>query len=117
MYDEILALYSGEALRQVQEYLAGRRTSFSVPAELTGTDFQLKVWRAMMTIPYGKTRTYKQLAAQIGHPHAYRAVGTACGKNKWPILVPCHRVVASNGLGGFALGLKTKKALLKLEAA
>jgi len=115
MFDDILQLYDGETLKQIQEYLAGRRTGFSVTMPLVGTDFQIKVWQALMTIPYGQTRTYQQIAAQIGHPKACRAVGAACGKNKWPIIVPCHRVVASHGLGGFAFGLPTKQALLELE--
>ena len=117
MFDDILRRYDGESLKQVQEYLAGKRTKFSVAMPLTGTDFQLKVSGAMLKIPYGQTRTYKQLAAQIGHPKAYRAVGNACGRNQWPIVVPCHRVVAENGLGGYAFGLDAKKALLKIEQA
>ena len=116
MFSDILALYSGQARQQVDEYLNGDRTNFSVQMPLSGTDFQVKAWQAMMAIPYGQTRTYKQIADQIGHPKAVRAVGAACGKNKWPIIVPCHRIVGANGLGGFAFGLEAKKALLELES-
>ncbi len=82
-----------------------------------GTEFQRRVWRALLDIPHGETRTYKQIAEQIGRPRAARAVGQAVGANPLPIVVPCHRVVAQNGLGGFGGGLAMKKRLLRLEGA
>ncbi|MGD0115311.1 MAG: methylated-DNA--[protein]-cysteine S-methyltransferase [Dehalococcoidia bacterium] len=82
-----------------------------------GTEFQRRVWRALLDIPRGETRTYKQVAEQIGRPGAARAVGQAVGANPMPIVVPCHRVVAQNGLGGFGGGLPLKKRLLRLEAS
>jgi O-6-methylguanine DNA methyltransferase len=82
-----------------------------------GTEFQRRVWRALLDIPRGETRTYKQIAEQIGRPRASRAVGQAVGANPLPIVVPCHRVVARNGLGGFGGGLPMKKRLLRLEGA
>lgn len=103
--------------KQVDEYLAGKRKVFAVKVELVGTEFQKAVWREMMKIPYGETRSYQNIARAIGKPKAARAVGTACGKNAWPIIVPCHRVVAKNGLGGFSLGLYIKEYLLSLENA
>ena len=85
--------------------------------KMEGTPFQKKVWKAIATIPYGETRSYKWIAQKIGHPKAVRAVGQACGANPFPFIIPCHRVVASNGkIGGFSLGLKLKRRLLKLEA-
>jgi O-6-methylguanine DNA methyltransferase len=102
--------------QQIDEYLAGQRREFTVDVELSGTDFQKSVWRAMMQIPYGQTRSYQEIAQIIGRPKAVRAVGTACGKNQFPIIVPCHRVVAKHGLGGFSLGLDIKRKLLKLES-
>ncbi|MCL2629694.1 MAG: MGMT family protein [Alphaproteobacteria bacterium] len=84
--------------------------------ELKGTDFQKKVWAELMKIPRGTTISYAELARRIGHPKAVRAVGTAVGKNPYPIKIPCHRVIASNGtIGGFALGLDMKRKLLKDE--
>jgi methylated-DNA-[protein]-cysteine S-methyltransferase len=82
-----------------------------------GTEFQRRVWRALLDIPRGETRTYKQVAEQIGRPGAARAVGQAVGANPMPIVVPCHRVIAQNGLGGFGGGLPLKKRLLRLEGA
>ncbi|MGA2285756.1 MAG: methylated-DNA--[protein]-cysteine S-methyltransferase [Dehalococcoidia bacterium] len=82
-----------------------------------GTEFQRRVWRALLDIPRGETRTYKQVAEQIGRPGAARAVGQAVGANPMPVVVPCHRVVAQDGLGGFGGGLPLKKRLLRLEAA
>ena len=99
-----------------EDYFAGRKAKYKGPLGLTGTEFQKKVWQHLRKIPYGQTRSYAQVAEAIGHPGASRAVGTACGKNPLLIIVPCHRVVASGGgLGGFALGLKVKKDLLKWE--
>lgn len=87
-----------------------------IPFVLHGTDFQMKVWLAMMKIPFGKTRSYKEVAKAIGRPNAFRAVGSACGKNPMGMLIPCHRVLASDGsLGGFGWGLKRKQQMLDWE--
>ena len=102
--------------KQLEQYFAGKRTSFDVALDLVGTEFQVKAWRALCRIPFGKTITYGQQASNIKKPKAFRAVGSANGKNPIPIIVPCHRVVASDGsLGGYSLGLKMKKQLLALE--
>jgi methylated-DNA-[protein]-cysteine S-methyltransferase len=102
--------------RQLEEYFAGRRQAFTVKLGFLGTDFQQRVWNALLTIPYGETRSYAQLAAQIGLPRAVRAVGAANGRNPISIIVPCHRVVGSTGkLTGFAGGLEAKAYLLALE--
>ena len=107
-----------QAERELEEYFAGRRTAFSVPLSMHGTPFQTEVWAALRTIPYGETRSYALLAAQIGRPRACRAVGMANHVNPLPILVPCHRVVGADGrLTGYAGGLDVKKYLLKLEGA
>lgn len=108
--------YSGEQLKQVEEYLTGERREFCVDTNQDGTEFQKAVWGEMTKIPYGETRSYKEIAVAIGKPMAVRAVGAACGKNKLPIIVPCHRVVGSNGLGGFAFDVELKCRLLNLEA-
>ncbi|MFM2484198.1 methylated-DNA--[protein]-cysteine S-methyltransferase [Celerinatantimonas yamalensis] len=101
---------------QLNEYLAGKRTRFTLPVVMTGTPFQRSVWQALMTIPFGETRTYQQLANAIGHPRAVRAVGAANGRNPISIIVPCHRVIGSNGkLTGYAGGVERKAALLQLE--
>jgi methylated-DNA-[protein]-cysteine S-methyltransferase len=106
-----------EAERQLREYFAGQRTEFSLPLDFAGTDFQRRVWQALLTIPYGQTRTYAQIARQIGSPTAVRAVGAANGRNPVSIVAPCHRVVGSTGeLRGFAGGLKNKAWLLELES-
>ena len=105
-----------ETKKQLGQYFAGKRTSFDVALDLVGTEFQVKAWRALCRIPFGKTISYGQQAANIEKPKAFRAVGSANGKNPIPIIVPCHRVVASDGsLGGYSLGLKMKKQLLALE--
>lgn len=102
--------------KQLEQYFAGKRTSFDVALDLVGTEFQVQAWRALCRIPFGKTISYGQQAKNIKNPKAFRAVGSANGCNPIPIIVPCHRVVASNGsLGGYALGLKMKKQLLALE--
>ena len=102
--------------KQLEQYFAGKRTSFDVALDLVGTEFQVKAWRALCRIPFGKTISYGQQASNIKKPKAFRAVGSANGKNPIPIIVPCHRVVASDGsLGGYSLGLKMKKQLLALE--
>ena len=105
-----------EAERQLAQYFAGERTEFSLPLDFAGTDFQRRVWQALLTIPYGETRTYAEIAQQIGSPAAVRAVGAANGRNPISIIAPCHRVIGSSGeLRGFAGGLETKAWLLGLE--
>lgn len=105
-----------EVERQLEEYFAGQRTEFALPLDFSGTEFQQCVWRALLTIPYGETRTYAQIARQIGRPAAVRAVGAANGRNPISIIAPCHRVIGSSGeLRGFAGGLETKAWLLGLE--
>ena len=107
-----------KAERQLKEYFAGRRKRFSLKLDLRGTPFQNKVWRALLKIPFGETRTYGEIARQLGHPSAARAVGAANGKNPISIIAPCHRLIGSNGkLHGYAGGLKTKADLLKHEDA
>ena len=102
--------------RQLQDYLSGKRKSFSVKLDFDGTDFQKQVWAALRTIPFGETRSYGQIAKQIKNPKAVRAVGAAIGKNPISIITPCHRVIGSTGkLTGFAGGLETKARLLALE--
>ena len=102
--------------KQLEEYFSGKRRKFTLPLDLQGTAFDQKVWKATQKIPYGQVRTYKDIAKMIGKPQASRAVGNALGRNPIPILVPCHRVIASNGtLGGYSIGLKIKKSLLNLE--
>lgn len=102
--------------KQLAEYFAGKRTTFDVPLDLMGTEFQLKAWRALCRIPYGTTISYGQQAKNISKPKAFRAVGSANGKNPIPIIVPCHRVLAGDGsLGGYACGLKMKIQLLNIE--
>lgn len=105
-----------EAERQLNEYFAGKRKSFTVKLDYRGTPFQKKVWDALLGIPFGETRTYGELARQIGNPAAMRAVGAANGKNPIAIIGPCHRVIGSTGkLTGFAGGLEAKALLLRLE--
>jgi methylated-DNA-[protein]-cysteine S-methyltransferase len=106
-----------ETGQQLSEYFAGERTEFAVRLDPAGTDFQKRVWAALLTVPYGETRSYGEIARQIGSPAAVRAVGAANGRNPISILVPCHRIVGSNGkLTGFAGGLDVKAQLLALEA-
>jgi methylated-DNA-[protein]-cysteine S-methyltransferase len=106
-----------EAARQLAEYFARTRRAFELPLGLRGTPFQLRVWNALLGIPYGETRTYSQLALQLGQPGAARAVGAANGANPVSIIVPCHRVIAAGGgLGGYGGGLDRKKFLLDLES-
>ena len=105
-----------ETERQLDEYFSGKRKAFSIALDLRGTRFQKDVWEALLAIPYGETRSYGQLAKQLGNPKATRAVGAANGRNPVSIIVPCHRVVGSSGeLTGFAGGLETKAQLLTLE--
>jgi len=106
----------GEAIRQLREYFQGRRKEFDLPLAPEGTVFQRRVWRSLQEIPYGKTWSYGELARRIGNPKASRAVGAANGANPLPIVIPCHRVIGSDGtLTGFGGGLPTKQALLSLE--
>jgi methylated-DNA-[protein]-cysteine S-methyltransferase len=101
---------------QLQEYFSGKRTEFDLPITFTGTNFQEQAWRALLTIPYGETRSYSEQAEIIGNPKAVRAVGGANGRNPIGIVVPCHRVIGKSGkLTGFAGGLDKKQFLLDLE--
>jgi len=105
-------------LHELNEYFAGGRREFSFPLDLRGTEFQLACWRALLAIPYGETRSYRDIAQAIGHPHAYRAVGMSNNRNPVAIVVPCHRVIASSGsLCGYGGGLDIKRKLLELEQA
>jgi methylated-DNA-[protein]-cysteine S-methyltransferase len=105
-------------LRELDDYFAGERREFSFPLDLRGTAFQLACWHALLEIPYGETRSYRDIAQAIGHPHAYRAVGMSNNRNPVAIVVPCHRVIASNGtLCGYGGGLDIKCKLLDLEQA
>lgn len=114
-HDEHPVLLATE--RQLTEYFAGERRLFEVPLDFVGTEFQKKVWQALVAIPFGETRSYSQIAREIGHPLAVRAVGAANGRNPVSIIAPCHRVIGANGkLTGFAGGLEIKAFLLALEA-
>ena len=105
-----------QAITQLEEYFDGKRQAFDLPISLSGTDFQKKVWKALCEIPYGKTQSYIEIAAKIGNPKAYRAVGTANNKNPIVIVIPCHRVIGKNGdLTGYAGGIDKKLLLIKLE--
>jgi methylated-DNA-[protein]-cysteine S-methyltransferase len=102
--------------RQLGEYFAGTRKAFTVDLDMVGTEFQKKVWEALLAIPFGETRTYADIARQIGSPNAFRAVGAANGRNPVSIVAPCHRAIGSDGsLTGFAGGLSAKQYLLTLE--
>ena len=104
-----------EAKAQLEEYLGGRRRTFDFPYGQRGTPFQESVWGALSDIGYGETLTYGEIAERIGHPRACRAVGTACGRNSLPIVVPCHRAVSSSGIGGFSCGIGVKRKLMEIE--
>lgn len=105
-----------DAVEQLEAYFAGHLTEFELHLDLVGTAFQRKVWAALLTIPYGETRSYGEIARQIGSPGAFRAVGLANGHNPVGIIVPCHRVIGSNGsLTGYGGGLDRKRALLEFE--
>ena len=109
---EILA----ETRKQLTQYFAGDRKQFDIPLDLRGTPFQVKAWKTLTRIPFGKTISYAEQAKAMRNGKAFRAVGSANGKNPIPIVVPCHRVIASDGgLGGYSLGLKMKRQLMKLE--
>lgn len=104
------------AAQQLREYFAGERREFTLPLEPKGTDFQMSVWRALGQVPYGETRSYGEIAEAIGKPKAARAVGMANNRNPIAIIIPCHRIVGSNGaLTGYAGGLEIKRRLLALE--
>ena len=106
------------AARQLGEYFAGKRMRFDLPLAPAGTAFQREVWAALAEIPFGELRSYREIARDINRPRAVRAVGAANGRNPLPIVVPCHRVIGSDGsLTGFAGGLSAKQALLKLEGS
>ena len=106
-----------DAVAQIDAYFAGTGTSFMAPLDFSGaTEYQQRVWKACKKIPYGKTRTYTELAAAAGAPRASRATGSALGANPLPVIVPCHRVLKTDGsLGGFSLGVDVKKKLLSIE--
>ena len=107
---------TNEAATQLMEYFAGKRRTFSPPLAPNGTPFQKEVWQALSSIPYGQTRSYADIAAQVGRPKAFRAVGMANNRNPIPIVIPCHRVVGSSGdMVGYAYGTKIKRYLLELE--
>lgn len=107
---------TNRASTEIQEYLAGKRTVFDIPLNPYGTQYQQKVWRALCSIPYGETRSYKEVAQMTGKPNAMRAVGMANNKNPLPVFIPCHRVIGARGdLVGYAYGLKIKQFLLDLE--
>jgi methylated-DNA-[protein]-cysteine S-methyltransferase len=106
-----------ETERQLSAYFAGKLKSFTVPLDFKGTEFQKSVWKALLTIPFGETRSYGEIARQIGRPTAVRAVGAANGRNPISIIAPCHRVIGSTGeLTGFAGGLAVKERLLGIES-
>jgi O-6-methylguanine DNA methyltransferase len=105
-------------IRELKEYISGERRQFSLSLDLRGTEFQLACWHALLEIPYGQTRSYRDIAQAIGHPHAYRAVGMSNNRNPVAIVVPCHRVIASSGsLCGYGGGLDIKRKLLDMEQA
>jgi len=105
-------------VRELEEYFSGQRREFTFPLDLRGTEFQLNCWRALLAIPYGKTRTYADIARAVGRPQGFRAVGMANNRNPVAIVVPCHRVIASDGtLCGYGGGLDIKRKLLELEGA
>ena len=106
-----------ETIKQLSQYFEGKRNRFDLPLQLDGTNFQVKVWNALLRIPYGQVWSYKRLAEEVGNPKACRAVGLANNRNPISIVVPCHRVIGSNGsLTGYASGLDNKRYLLDLES-
>ncbi len=105
-----------QTITQIDEYLTGKRTEFQIPYRLLGSPFETDVLKAMLSIPYGETISYKELAIKSNHENAIRAVGSVCRKNKIPIIIPCHRVIKSDGtIGNYSGGIDTKKLLLQLE--
>ncbi|MGN0165527.1 MAG: methylated-DNA--[protein]-cysteine S-methyltransferase [Lachnospiraceae bacterium] len=112
----VISDFSNKVFEQIQEYLQGTRKKFDVNYKLSGTEFQLSVWRELLKIPYGETRTYKEIAQAIGNEGAARAVGVANNRNPLHIIIPCHRVIGTDGsLTGYAGGIRMKEELLKLE--
>ena len=108
--------FSNEVFRQIREYINGARTDFDINYRLSGTEFQLSVWRELLKIPYGETRTYREIAAAVGNRKAARAVGRSINKNPLHIIIPCHRVIGTDGsLTGYAGGLGIKEKLLDTE--
>ena len=108
--------YFTEVANQLDEYFAGKRTNFELNISPKGTEFQKKVWAELLKIPYGKTKSYQEIAEAVGKPNAQRAVGSACNKNPILLIIPCHRVISKTGkLTGFACGVDRKEQLLKLE--
>lgn len=107
---------TNKAVNQLQEYFAGKRRGFDLPLNPQGSEFQRQVWNELLAIPYGETRSYKEVARAVGNEKASRAVGMANNKNPLHIVIPCHRVIGSNGKSvGYAAGLRTKNYLLELE--
>lgn len=105
-----------EISKQLSDFFSGRRKKFNIPLDIQGTEFQLQVWKKLIEIPYGETCSYKDIAIALNKPNASRAVGTANSKNPISIIIPCHRVITSNGnLGGYSGGIQNKKFLLHLE--
>lgn len=104
-----------KTINELEEYFEGIRTTFDIPIKLEGTNFQKRVWTEMINIPYGKVLSYSELAKKVGSPRSARAIGNICHVNKILIIVPCHRVVAKNSLGGFGCGIDMKIKLLELE--
>ncbi len=111
-----ISIHLQQAEKEIQEYFQGERKSFSVNLDLKGSSFQKQVWNELLKIPFGETRSYKEIASSIRNPKAARAVGSANGKNPLSIIIPCHRVISSDGsMGGYAGGLEKKSILLELE--
>jgi len=108
--------YFAQVAKQLDEYFAEKRTKFELNILLKGTEFQKNVWAELLKIPYGKTKSYQEIAEAVGKPNAQRAVGSACNKNPILLIIPCHRVVSKSGkLTGFACGLDVKQKLLNIE--
>lgn len=103
-----------KAKEEIEEYFQGKRKTFDLPLDAKGTEFQKRVWKELLDIRYGETLSYGEIGDRIG-TKAYRAIGNACGKNPIPILIPCHRVVGKDNIGGFSLGLDLKRKLLDME--
>ena len=108
-------LLTHKAVQQLKEYFEGRRKSFSLPVKPSGTEFQKKIWQTLTAIPYGEAISYGQVAELSGNKKACRAVGNAVGRNPILIVIPCHRVKAADGIGGFSAGIKVKEFLIELE--
>ena len=103
-----------KAKEEIEEYFQGKRKTFDLPLDAKGTEFQKRVWKELLDIRYGETLSYGEIGDRIG-TKAYRAIGNACGKNPIPILIPCHRVVGTDNIGGFSLGLDLKRKMLDIE--